>query len=715
MENALATPQEIGAYLATLRVRAGLKQAELAKRLEWSGALLSRMESGERPVTPEELPLILAQIGTPEAAQAVADIPRVWSRLPEPALGDPDRDLLWEAERTACEVHELAERPDVKQFFERRLVKYQQELVAAAEKVRDKRYKIALVGTIAVGKSTAICRAEGLELPSPKGMPKAVLETGAGGITICEVHLRQGPDYGILVEPCSEDELRRQVTEYAGFLINPARSGGDDDEDSADGGSPGISREVERAIRNMARFKRRRTERKPDGTTVPAWDEARELAGKHPDPKALSVEILARMELHKRDRRDAWYTDTSRSPLEWLQDMFEQINNGRHAEFGLPKRIELVIPMPILGDPDLAVTLVDTQGVDDVVERADLEQLFDDPHTVVVLCTVFNEAPATAVRQLLVRAKEGGVRTLRTHAAILVLPRPGEALAMKDNGVVVETAEEGYDLKAEEMDLRLSPLGVGSLPVKFFNSADEEPDELRTFLKARIRTIQKEHRRELGEIIAGAQALLLNYEKEQSREVMRMAARQLTTWLTHNAELQPPKNRRVRDSLVEATRNAHVKTIYAAVIRDGEWYNLDYSHQLSHGARRIATTMAQPKLRSFQDVATNLLNDEQFLDAHDLVHQTMRALDASFDALVRKTQLVGQSIFADEMRPDVDFWRRCLKEWGTGRGYRERMAQHNSAWFDIEGAPSADDRVIEIVQADWAVALAVVKRLLELE
>lgn len=709
----MATPQEIGAYIATLRVRAGLKQAELAKRLDWSGALLSRMESGERPVTPEELPFILGQIGTHEAAQAVVDIPRAWSRLPEPALGDPDRELLWEAEQTARDVHDLAERPDVKQFFERRLVKYQQELCDAAEKVRDKRYKIALVGTIAVGKSTAICRAEGLELPNPKGMPKAVLETGAGGITICEVHLRQGPDYGVLVEPCSEEELRRQVAEFAGFLINPAQAAGDEGEESADGGSPGISREVERAIRNMAQFKRRRTERKPDGSTVPAWDEARELAQRHPDPKALSVEILARMELHKRDRRDAWYADPSKSPLEWLQETFEQVNNGRHPEFGLPKRIELVIPMPILGDPDLAVTLIDTQGVDDVVERADLELHFDDPHTIVVLCTVFNEAPSTAVRQLLIRAKEGGVRTLRSHAAILVLPRPGEAVAMKDNGVLVETAEEGYDLKAEEMDLRLSPLGVGPLPSKFFNSADEEPDDLRAFLKARIRAIQTVHRQELREIIAGAQALLLNYEKEQSQEVMRTAARHLITWLDHNEALQPPANRRVRDSLVEATRKAHVKTIYAAVIRDGEWSNLDYSHQLSHGARRIATAMAEPKLRSFQSVATNLLNDDQFADAHDLVRQTMRALDAGFDALVRKTQLVGQSIFADEMQPDAEFWRLCYREWGRGRGYRERMAQRNSAWFDAEDQPSADSRVIDIVRTDWTESLAALRRLLE--
>jgi hypothetical protein len=79
-----------------------------------------------------------------------------------------------------------------------------------------------------------------------------------------------------------------------------------------------------------------------------------------------------------------------RHPLDWLQETFEQVNNGRHPEFTLPKRIELVVPETVLGEETLAVTLIDTQGIDDVAERADIEQHFDDAHTVVILCNLFN-------------------------------------------------------------------------------------------------------------------------------------------------------------------------------------------------------------------------------------------------------------------------------------------------------------------------------------
>jgi hypothetical protein len=661
----------------------------------------------------DEVSNILTGIGTPEAMKVKELLARLWQMLPEPDLADPDSDLLWEAEQAAQQIHALAERPDVKQFFERRLLRYKEELSAAAQRVMNKRYRVAFIGTIAVGKSTVICRVEGLELPTSKGMPKAVLETGAGGITICEDHLRKGPGYGLIIDPSTEDEIRRHVTDFANFLLNPSQPVQSADENEGETGSPGISREVERALRSMTGLRRKRSEKKADGTVIAAVDQARDLAKTVFDRKALSVEILARMELHKRDRRDIWHSDAvGKPPLEWLQETFERVNNGRHPEFTLPKRIELVIPTAVLRDESLSVTLIDTQGIDDIAGRADLEQHFDDAHTVVVLCTLFNEAPSTSVRQLLTRAKEGGVRTLETNAAILALPRPGEALAMKDNGYPAQTASEGYELKAEEVQLKLHPLGLTQLPVAFFNAAEDEPDDLRSFLLGRIDAVRELHRNTLREIISGANALLLNYEKEQAREVMVAAARRLTTWLDHNAGLSTVSERHVHDSLLSAVQTAHPRTVYAAVVRDGEWHNLDYAHQLSHGARRIATQIAEPKLNGFRAIATNLLDDDQFADAHDLVRQTVRLLEDGFDNIVRKAQLVGQSIHADEMSADATFWHDCGQEWGRGGGYRDRINDHNRGWFEVAHQGDADARVVQLISENWGEAIATVRELL---
>lgn len=703
----------IGKHIANLRDHADLKQNELAKKLPWSAAVLSRIESGERPLTDDELDIILNGIGTPEALKLKDVLARNWQILPEAALDDADADLLWEAEQAAQQVHELAERPDVKQFYERRLVRYQDELVAAAARVADKRFRAAFVGTIGVGKSTAICRAEGLEIATGKGMPKAVLETGAGGITICEDHVRQGPGYGLIVEPCTDDEVRRYVSDFAKFLMNPSQPGAQNDDGEGESGSPGISREVERALRYMSGLRRRRAEKKSDGSVVPAVDEARVLAATAPDVKTLSVEILARMNLHSRDRRDLWYApEIGKPPLEWLQDMFERVNNGRHEDFTIPKRIELVVPKAVLGNDALSVTLVDTQGIDDLAERRDLELHFDDSHTIVMLCSVFNEAPSTAIRQLLTRARDGGIRTLETHAAILALPRPGEALAMKDNGYRVQSAEEGYEVKGEEVQLALHRSGLTSLPLAFFNAAEDEPEVLRSFILGRIEAVRESQRETLREIIEGATALLANYEKDQAREIMQAAARSLQTWIDNNAKLPTSTKRHVHDSLVSTIAAAHPRTVYAAIVRDGDWWNLNYAHQLSHGARRIATTLVEPKLKDFKAIATNLLQDDEFADAHGLVQQTVRAVETGFDGVVRKAQLVGESIYADEMRGDKDFWAECSSQWGRGSGYRDRINGRNEDWFEEKRSGEADERVLTSVSEAWDEAMASVQMLL---
>lgn len=703
----------IGNQVAELREKAGLKQNELAKKLEWSATVLSRVESGERGLSEDELAMVLSRIGTPEALKVKEMVARQWEILAEPQLTDPDADLLWEAEEAAQQIHRLAESPDVKQFFERRLVKYKEELIAAAQRVMDRRFRTVFAGTIAVGKSTAICRVEGLEIPTQKGMPKAVLETGAGGITICEVHIRKGPGYGLVIEPCSEEEIRQYVSDFANFLMNAPQATGAGEQDENDSSSPGISREVERALRNMTGLRRKRSERKPTGEIVPALDAARELAKTMPDSKSLCVELLSRMELHKRDRRDIWHSEAkNKGPLEWLQELFESVNNGRHPEFTVPKRIELMIPGTVLKEDDLSITVVDTQGIDDVAGRADLEQHFDDPHTVVILCSVFNEAPSTAVRQLLQRAKEGGVRTVEANVAILALPRPGEALAMKDNGYPAQSDEEGYELKNEEVVLKLQPMGLSSLPVLFFNAADDSPETLRSFLVKRIRSVQETQRVTLRQIIDGAMTLLQNYEKEQSREVMVAASRRLTIWLDNNGDLPPTAPGHVEDSLLSAVQIAHHRTIYASVVREGSWSNLDYSHQLSHGARRIATQLIEPKLAGFQSIANNLLEDEQFEEAHDLIRQTVRVIEEGFDNIVRKAQLVGQSIFADELSKDAGFWAECEDQWGRGGGYRNRINERNRQWFEKQGHAVSDARVIHIISDNWTEAVTSIKELM---
>ena len=196
-----------------------------------------------------------------------------------PSPGHPDELLLREAGETLQSIEELAERPDIKHAFARRLEEYTTEIRNVAQLVLDTEHSIAFVGDIGVGKSTAICRIAGLEVEHAP-----VLETGAGGTTVREVTLRQGADYGLAIEPRNEEEIRREVREFSRYLKSAPGVALEEDTEGPD--FPGTSKEIARAIRNMSGLATNSRERGPDGRFV---DHARNLAGGFSDSDSLAT------------------------------------------------------------------------------------------------------------------------------------------------------------------------------------------------------------------------------------------------------------------------------------------------------------------------------------------------------------------------------------------------------------------------------------------
>ena len=705
-----ANQHEVGRRLAQVREAAGIKQADLARMITWSPAVLSRIESGERQLSPDELKMVAEAIGTSEALQLSEVLARGWREIPRPPLDHPDQNLLWEAEQICRELVELRNHPDVRHAFERRLTEYIDDIKQTASLLLKREHEIAFIGSKGIGKSTAICRVTGLEVPGSDGGFASVLEAGGGGITICDVHLRSGHDYGLLIDPCSDDEIRAYVTDFAEHIRGSASGSGEDDggEDEAQG----IAQEIVRAVRNLAGLKIRR-EKGPDGKTV-RRDEAKELAATTRSIREYVVDVLTRMELHRRDRRDIWYDPSAgKPPLAWLKDTFEQVNNGRHPEFTLPNRIEIVVPQSLLGACDLSVRIIDTRGIDGPAARADLERRLDEPHTVALLCSAFNDAPSAAAHLLLKRAKDAGMRRVGLTAALLVLPRAKEALAVKDeSGVRAETIAEGYDLKAEFAAVTLEPLGLQNLKIGFFNAFGDEPARLRGLILECLGNTRQTFRTRIEAAIASSRSLLLNHEKEQVQEVLRLAARMIKTWLTQNTAV-PALSGHVQDSLMSQIQTVYAATVRATVRREGEWRNLSYGHHLGYGARRLAVLALEPLVEKFKATTEVMEANPEYAEAKDLIQQARNVLEAAFEDLLRKAQIMGQTSFKEALKLDPSLWVNCENEWGRGPGYRDRVAIWNRKWFSAESRRDLEQELWEVVMREWDVALKRLSSLLE--
>jgi transcriptional regulator with XRE-family HTH domain len=697
---------EIGHCLVQLREKAGIKQAELAKKITWSPAMLSRIEVGERLLSEDELQTILEGINTQEAFHLLQLLNRQWIILPRPPLNHIDQDIIWNAEQIAQKLSDLSQNPEIKQSFQRRLEAYITDIEKLATQLLKREHQIAFIGSIGIGKSTAICQLANLTMPNPNGTFDAALEVGAGGITVCEVHLLTGAEYEIRIEPCSDEEIRAHVRDFAFYLLGKSI---DDDNDSQ-----GISKEIERALRNMSGLTIRR-KKEADGKTT-RTDKAKELSQQFTEERDLSIEIMARMELHKRDCRSAFYhSGTGKPPLKWLKDIFEQINNGRHPDFSLPKRIEVVVKNQLLENNECSVRIIDTKGIDnkETAARADLESHLKDAHTITVLCSGFNDAPARNPYQLLERAKAIDIPALELISSLLVLPRTGEALAVKDeSGLRVESAEEGYELKAEQIEVAFGPLGLRQLPVYFFNAFEDDVAQLRDFINRRIAAVRDSFREKLTETTGDIERLLTNYEQEQVQEVIRSAGKRLESWINQHEKL-PNSRVRIEDDLLTTMNWAYAATVRASISRKGRWANLDYCHHLSYGSRLYASSLLKKNIEHFKDHCVTLKGDPEYADAQDFIKQAENTLASAFAELLNKIELTGENYFGDELASEhaSPLWANCESEYG--RGYRDRVVQHNRDWFNEERSKNLEQALYSLIEKEWKLALDKVRVLIE--
>ena len=706
-----------GKYLARLREEAGLKQKDVAQRVTWNPAILSRVEAGNRDVTPNELDAILQAIGTEQALNFQQVARRVWNLLPRPSLGHPEESLLWETEQILHVIEEVLNDPNIKRSFANLLEGFKQGLTEAARIVRNTEHSIAFVGDIGVGKSTAICRVSGLEVTEGNATtPAPVLEVGGGGVTICEVHIAQGPGYGLLIEPMSEFELRREVTEFAALLKNPPKATAGQEEGG--GQVIGTSKEIDRAIRNMSGLtKSIRREKGPDGKRLRVTeDPAEELGNGSASTSEFVVEILARMNLDRRTKRELWYPTATKDkePLVWLKENFELLNNGRHTDFSIPKRMEILIPQPVLKEASLSIRIVDTKGVDRTADRADIGRLLSEPSSVVVMCSDFNALPSPSVQRLLERAKAGRIVGVQHKAAILGLARFDEALAVKDDGGFRATSnEDGYDLKRDQAETTMQSIGFPGLRVEFFNALCDDPETFRGILLDLIKDLRRQHHSHLLEMIEDVRSLVENFEQQQTLEVRRDAARHLNNWVNINEELDFTTLSSPERSLMSAINGAHPSSVRASIRRQGDWSNLDYSYQLSYGARLAAANVVGRKLNSLSDLTEFFLKDEDLEEAFGLLRQARRVVNDGAESLFKKCEIEGQGIHIGDMEPSTELWNACDGEWGLGPGYRDRVSGHHRDWFDGDSR-NYRLRIQNLIEREWQQILQRLLSILEI-
>ena len=685
MESIASAPISIGQDIAQFRADLSATQSQLASKSGVDQSRVSRIEKGEIG-TPSELGKILdalTALGSKGAADYGAYLTKDWQYVERPDFSNPQRNILELAEEGLRQIADFLEEEERPWPLKRQLERQRAAIEVSAVYLGKNTHQIAFIGEVGVGKSTAISFLYGLLDPtSPANdlRERVVLETGGGHTTLCEVNIRRGPGFGIVVQAQSDEEMRNLVGDFCAATWL-RRSGGDSQKND----SVNVSEEVQRALRNMSGLTVRR-ERDAKGKTN-SRDQAAELASQCATEEEFRARVIERMKLELRTRREIWIEDgVAKAAMQQLRKLFRDINNGRVGDVPLPGSIDLLIPGFGSEVPGLAVSAVDTKGLDEVAVRADLDARLKDTRTHVVLCSTFNQAPSTSVQLLLDHLRNAhGQRVDAGKVSVLALPRDDEAMAVKDDsGEPPIDDEDGYHQKRDQI-LRTLASGDGALngvPILFFNAKKDDAAKVRGQLIEQIIRLRKSYEERLLDECAAADEVVRHHETQAFTSAVQAVADQLSNFLGAHGPL-PPRVRQPSAELIEAMGAIrYASTIWAMTRRNGEYYNFSVSHQVGAGGAKDALLRSRTWFEKLQGVLDTLKQDDDLVLAQKTIQQVEVSAEGWRRAFAEAARTAAVEVYRGPLEADVGLWSHCAAQWGAGPGFKGRVERIIRDWFE---------------------------------
>jgi transcriptional regulator with XRE-family HTH domain len=659
----MAVPTNV---LRKARENAGIKQGEMALRLGVSSnSVISRLEKSESTDWPMAQRYLKA-IGTPDSLAILEFYSWDWKVSKRPDFRHPDREALWAAEQALQSLDEFSEFGEFDSLLKAPLDKIRSTLFSTTEYVERTDHSLAWIGTVGIGKTTALSYLTNLLIAGSSGRPRPIFPTSAGRTTTSEVIVRPAPAFGVAVESKSEDEIILLVRELV---------------DAIAGKRAALSTELERAIRNMTALPKRKD---PMDPTI-LIDPVREMV--EADPASLDdvvQNVVARMHLDQRTETQMIHSADDDAGLEWLSKVVTDINFGRDPRFSLPNRVTVFVPARLLRKSPFNLTIIDTKGIHGTTERGDLQAFNADPRALSILCCSFNDAPGQEPLKILRGLVEVGSDAIdRGRVVLLVLPRADEALkVISDTGEPVESRDEGYAFRTRQIMDTFQTAGIPNIPILFFNETEDNAPKVWNDLSQNVEIVRRRQLERLDRFTGLAKELQTNADAHRIQQA-RVTLAEEAVAIAFDYRKLPPSIRPPQRRLIREIKISHASTIAAAAVRDGSWYNLDMHHIVGAGVREDANLRTADLIKKIEGRLDGLRNKfASTPEAVALVDTLAEDLEDWRQEFLTRALSMGRNTYKPHLEDDDNLWAELVQLYGQGSGYRDRIADRVERWFE---------------------------------
>lgn len=686
--------EEIGGLLSLVRTNSEKTQKQVAEAMKANQTKISRLEMGDGD--PADIEAYLDAIGTEEALRLKGLLGLEWVHLPRPSLRHPDLQGLIEIEEGLTTVRDFLADDTVPGALAGQAALLDKRLEDAGQFLLSLDHEVVYVGEIGVGKTTAVCRQTGLVLDEVtasdlKGM---LLDTGGGRTTICDVRVVTGDRFSMSIEAVPDEEIYKLVAEMGRGIYE--KVSGESGESAVEYKPP---EEVERALRNMAGLPRPPRVRRG---ASPAADPAIELARTFETREAFVTELGSRLGLWRRKRKSVEFEGVDpRAGRAWLKATFTAVNNGRQDDVSLPARVTVTVPFPLMPDSRLVISVVDTRGVDGSAIRPDILDHIKDPRAVNILCSKWGSAPDPSAQALLDHVMETNADPMiLSRAAIVALARAGDPLSMRhDSGEAARDVEEGYDIKLGQIDDALTKVGLQGVEAFAYDASADDPSALSQFVLERIRSVRQAQAASATATIAAIKQMIENRAEAEAMAALAEVSNTLKRFAERYQSL-PASGRRAHDRLLAAVTTNHARTVWAATLRNGQFWNFNAFQHLGDGAAGVAKARSTAVLDGLNAIIDSDMDNPELATAKGFLEQ-VRADAQSWEAdFVNAVRHQASAVYLQPMVRDQTLWDACEHDYGRGLGnYRAGVAEHLKNWF--ENHPALSDELDRRVARAW--------------
>ena len=658
--------------LKRAREDAGLKQTAMAERLSVSGSVISRLERSE--TTDETMARrYLEAVDTPASRDILEFYGRDWRLSERPTVLHPDREALWEGERALQRLEAFERSVEYDALLAAPLSLIRANIEASTAFLGETDHSMAWIGTVGVGKTTALSHLTNLMIPGKNGMPQPVFPASGGRTTTSEVVIRLAPAYGIAVEPKSEDEIRLLVTEMV-------RAAADK--------KGGISTELDRAIRNMADLKKQKNPDDIRNQIDPITAMIMLPNGVQDD---VVEEVVNRMRLDERTETQLILSETNEDGLKWLSKNITAINFGQDSRFSIPQRVTVFVPETAVRRSPYGLSIIDTKGMHVTTERSDLQALTNDPRTLTVLCCGFNDAPGADPMKLLKSIAELGSDAIERHRVVLlVLPQGDQAMkVIDDSGEPPESVEHGYAIRAAQVEDSLIEAGIGRLPVLFFNAIEDSAATVWDQLNDRVGVVRQYQVDRLTRFVTLSEDLVTNADAARIQQA-RVAIEAEAQAIAKAYGALPSSARPAHQTLINEIKSGHPSSIAASITRRGSWDNFEIHHMIGTGVRTDANRRSNDHMLKIAGRLEGL--EERFASLPEVkgLLETLREDLADWrQEFLSRAMSIGRNAFKPYLDGSIEFWSDLGARYGQGKGYRDDIAEMVETWF--ESTPALDE------------------------